>query len=202
MLETFFSAFQGPGAAFTYAILAIFAYGLTIFVERLLQYEKKWKIDKTQLNQLLSAQKWSEAQAHLGEHPAGLLLEAKNKQGLFSWDSLAMAAPLIENKTRQRISSLNLVANISTMLGLLGTVYGLIFALEGLEQASSIERTSRLSEGIGAAMLTTAWGLLVGIPAMFAHNILSNKAEQILAFCESTAARILVFQNHSSKEQE
>ena len=80
------------------------------------------------------------------------------------------------------------------MLGLLGTVYGLIFALEGLDQASNLERTARLSEGIAAAMLTTAWGLMVGIPAMIAHNVLSNKAEQILAFCESTAARILVNQ--------
>lgn len=194
MLETFFSAFQGPGAAFTYAIVAMFAYGLTIFVERLLQYERKWSINEEQLRKLLREQNWQEAKDSLGEHPAARLFDGKDTNGKFSWDSLAIAAPLIENRVRKRISSLNMVANISTMLGLLGTVYGLIFALEGLDQASNLERTARLSEGIAAAMLTTAWGLMVGIPAMFAHNILANKAEEILAFCESTAARILISQ--------
>ena len=194
MLETFFSAFQGAGAAFTYAILAMFAYGLTIFVERLLQYERKWSITEADLESLIKDRKWEEAKVHLGAHPASLLFDAKDSKQRFSWDSLAIAVPLIENKVQKRISSLNMVANISTMLGLLGTVYGLIFALEGLDQASNLERTARLSEGIAAAMLTTAWGLMVGIPAMIAHNVLSNKAEQILAFCESTAARILVNQ--------
>ena len=80
------------------------------------------------------------------------------------------------------------------MLGLLGTVYGLIFALEGLDQASAIERTSRLSTGIAAAMITTAWGLLVGVPALLMHNYISTKAREILSFCESIAAELMVNQ--------
>ena len=90
---------------------------------------------------------------------------------------MAVVAPLIEDKVTQRISALSMVANISTMLGLLGTVYGLIYALEGLDDASNIERTARLSAGIGAAMLTTAWGLIAGLPMMFAHNVLQRKSD-------------------------
>ena len=88
-----------------------------------------------------------------------------------------------------------MVANVATMLGLLGTVYGLIFALEGLDQASAVERTARLSTGIAAAMITTAWGLIVGVPALIAHNYISNAANQILAFCESIAAALMAQQS-------
>jgi len=90
-----------------------------------------------------------------------------------------------------------MVANISTMLGLLGTVYGLIYALEGLDNASNIERTARLSAGIGAAMLTTAWGLIAGLPMMFAHNMLQRKSDEVLADCQSIAARIVQYNNRS-----
>ena len=77
------------------------------------------------------------------------------------------------------------------MLGLLGTVYGLIYALEGLDDASNIERTARLSSGIAAAMLTTAWGLIAGLPMMFAHNLLQRRSDAILALCQSVAAQII-----------
>ena len=110
---------------------------------------------------------------------------------------MAVAAPLVEKTVTKRISALSMVANISTMLGLLGTVYGLIYALEGLDNASNIERTARLSAGIGAAMLTTAWGLIAGLPMMFAHNVLQRNSDAILADCQSVAARIVQYNNRS-----
>ena len=76
------------------------------------------------------------------------------------------------------------------MLGLLGTVYGLIIALQGLDQANMVARSSRLSEGISTAMITTAGGLLVGIPALAIYAILRAKADRILSQTEATAARI------------
>ena len=76
------------------------------------------------------------------------------------------------------------------MLGLLGTVYGLVFALQGLDQANMLERSARLSEGISTAMITTAWGLIVGVPCLAAHALLSSKATRILSKIESTAALI------------
>ena len=67
---------------------------------------------------------------------------------------------------------------------------GLIYALEGLNDASNIERTARLSAGIGAAMLTTAWGLIAGLPMMFAHNTLVQRSDAILAQCQSLAKQL------------
>ena len=78
------------------------------------------------------------------------------------------------------------------MLGLLGTVYGLIVAFQGLGDASAVERATRLSDGIATAMATTAYGLLVGIPALAAHAFLEGRVQQLLAFSEAAASAVAV----------
>ena len=75
-------------------------------------------------------------------------------------------------------------------LDFLERVYGLILALQGLDQANMVARSTRLSEGISTAMITTAGGLLIGIPALAFYAVLRSKADRILSQIESTAARI------------
>ena len=153
-----------------------------------------WKIDENQLRQHLQSNEVSQAIQLAEQHPVNTLLTS-TVNSKYTWDSLSVAAPLVQQDVRKRVSSLAMVANVATMLGLLGTVYGLIFALEGLDQASAVERTARLSTGIAAAMITTAWGLIVGVPALIAHNYISNAANRVLAFCESIAAELMARQS-------
>jgi biopolymer transport protein ExbB len=191
VITNFLDAFSGPAAIFMYAILAVFAYGIAICIERLLTFHLRWKIDEVQLRSAIKTGDIKNALIIANNHPVKQLIEAESQDG-YTWDTLAVEAPLVEEEVQKRISSLAMVANVATMLGLLGTVYGLIFALEGLDQASAIERTSRLSTGIAAAMITTAWGLVVGVPALIIHNYISNIAKRILAFCESISAELMV----------
>ena len=100
------------------------------FCKRLLQYERKWNIDEKQLNTLLAKQEWKKAEELLAEHPAAQLLEAKDAQGKFMGLLLPWQPPT--SHLLALTSSLNLVANLSTMLGLLGTVYGLILLWKDL----------------------------------------------------------------------
>ena len=178
-----------------YLILMVLAYALTIFCERLWLFTWVWKTDLDAARQALRECKWAGAEEALGKHPAGRLIAAgkpqnsSNSQDL--WNSIATEAPLVEELVFRRLNGLAAAANIATMLGLLGTVYGLIFALEGLDQASTIERTARLSTGIAAAMTITAWGLVVGVPALIAHSTLSSKAERVLAESEALAAELV-----------
>ena len=190
MLNNLFGAFTGTGAPFAYAIVLVFAYGLTIWIERSKKF-RDWDVDGEALWNAVSTKNWDSAGALLENHPANDFIQIAQKSNAPTWDDMAIVAPLIEDKVTERISALSMVANISTMLGLLGTVYGLIYALEGLDDASNIERTARLSAGIGAAMLTTAWGLIAGLPMMFAHNVLQRKSDSILAQCQSLAAHII-----------
>jgi len=191
VFNNLFGAFTGTGAPFAYAIVVIFAYGLTIWIERWRTFGQ-WTIDEQTFAD------WNPSKPLTEHHPAQAFVSVANQHQKPTWDDMAVVAPLVEEQVTRRISALSMVANISTMLGLLGTVYGLIYALEGLDDASNIERTARLSAGIGAAMLTTAWGLLAGLPMMFAHNVLQRRADGILAQCQSMAAQIIQASNRQS----
>lgn len=72
------------------------------------------------------------------------------------------------------------LANIATLLGLLGTIIGLIDAFAALENAAPDERQEKLSAGIAIAMNTTAFGLIVAIPTLTVHVLLSIFAKKIL----------------------
>jgi len=196
VVNNLFGAFTGTGAPFAYAIVIIFAYGLTIWIERARAF-RLWSLNETEIESAISTGEWDRAVTLAGEHPSTAFINIAKEHNAPTWDDMAVVAPLVEKNVTKRISALSMVANISTMLGLLGTVYGLIYALEGLDNASNIERTARLSAGIGAAMLTTAWGLIAGLPMMFAHNVLQRKSDEVLADCQSIAAQIVQYNNRS-----
>ena len=202
MISNLFGAFTGTGAPFAYAIILVFCYGLSIWIERWRTFAG-WKFSTEQERTLRSAIQhgsWMEAKSVAQGHPVQAFLDASEDSAQRTWDDMALVAPLVENRVTQRISALSMVANLSTMLGLLGTVYGLIYALDGLDDASNIERTARLSSGIGAAMLTTAWGLIAGLPMMFAHNLLQGQSDRILALCQSIAAQIVLSAKNPSSQ--
>ena len=192
MLETMINAFSGPGSAFMYAITAILAFGMAIAVERVWLFWVRWRVDGDAMLARLTAGDVAEAVKLAGDSPPGRVLRAGADAPDVdrAWDAMGAEAALVEATVRQRVPYLATVGNISTMLGLLGTVYGLILAFTALGDASAAERAARLSEGIATAMSTTAWGLLVGIPALAVHALLEGKAARLLALCEATAARL------------
>lgn len=191
MLDALLEAFSGPGAAFMYAITAILAFALAVGLERGWFFWLKWRVDSAGVLSSVRAGDLDGAASAAAAHPVGALITAgKDAKAEAAWDAMSAQAALAEAKVRNRVSYLATIGNIATMLGLLGTVYGLILAFGGLGDASAAERTARLSEGIATAMATTAWGLLVGIPALGAHAVVESKANQLLAFCEAVASEV------------
>ena len=175
-----------------YAITLVGAYSITIGIDRIYHFWFSWNCEFSSLQESIREQNWEKAKAQSQNHPVHQLFTGteNHQSGDDIWDALSSEAPEIESKIQKRISMISAAGNIATMLGLLGTVYGLIFALQGLDQANMIERSARLSEGISTAMITTAWGLIIGVPSLAAHAFLISKAEQILRKVESTAALI------------
>ena len=191
MLDALLEAFSGPGAAFMYAITAILALGLAVVLERGFLFWIKWRLNSGALLDKIRQGSLDEAVSAAGNHPVKAIVQAgKDAPADITWDAMSAQAALVENDVRSRVDYLATIGNISTMLGLLGTVYGLILAFSGLGDASAAERTARLSEGIATAMATTAWGLLVGIPALGAHAVVSGKAAQILSTVEAVASEL------------
>ncbi len=80
----------------------------------------------------------------------------------------------------KRTGFLSMFGNVSTLFGLLGTVTGLISSFAGVASASPVERANLLSNGIAEALNTTAFGLIVAIPALIVYAIFQSKTDQII----------------------
>jgi biopolymer transport protein ExbB len=94
-------------------------------------------------------------------------------------EELQRVASLRINQLRSYLRPLEVIASLSSLLGLFGTVLGMILAFQQMELAGSQIDPSVLSGGIWQALLTTAVGLGVAIPAVVAHNWLDRKTERV-----------------------
>lgn len=83
-------------------------------------------------------------------------------------------------RVNKRTSYLAMLANVATLLGLLGTIWGLIEAFKAVATAPPEMKQTLLAGGISIAMYTTAGGLMVAIPILLIHAIVLNRSNKIL----------------------
>ncbi len=102
-------------------------------------------------------------------------------------ESLLETLPRLEKRTHY----LATFANIATLLGLLGTIIGLIRAFTAVAAANPAEKADMLSASISVAMNTTAFGLMVAIPLLLAHTVLQSKTTEIVDSLEMAAVKFL-----------
>nr|WP_232281946.1 MotA/TolQ/ExbB proton channel family protein [Roseobacter sp. SK209-2-6] len=105
----------------------------------------------------------------------------------------------LERRGNEEVSQMNslirlleLIAMVSPLLGLLGTVLGMIQSFQELELAEGAANASLLAGGIWQALLTTAAGLLVAIPAAVAAGLLAARIERAAQMIESTVGQLLI----------
>ncbi len=91
----------------------------------------------------------------------------------------------------KRILYLAMLANGSTLLGLLGTVSGLIYSFSAVGQADPAQRSAFLAAGIAEALNCTAFGLIVAVPTLFIHAFYSSQVTSISDEVEATAVRLI-----------
>ncbi len=110
-------------------------------------------------------------------------------------DAVSVAAAMEEEQLMQRVNYLNVVGNLAPMLGLLGTVQGMIAAFAGLASAGA-GGGGALAESISQALWTTAFGLFVAIPALAFFYFFRNKASTIILTMEMhTLEEIKILRN-------
>ena len=102
-------------------------------------------------------------------------------------------------KLERGLASLGAAAGAAPMLGFLGTVLGMIRAFYDMSMAGSTIDIGILSNGIYTAMVTTAAGLLVGIPAFFFYNILVSKIETVVFVLETRSSEFMDLLNEPAK---
>jgi biopolymer transport protein ExbB/TolQ len=79
----------------------------------------------------------------------------------------------------KRVPMISALANIATLLGLLGTIFGMIDAFRAVATVSADQRATALAKGISIAINTTGFGLMVSIPLLAAHIFISSLAKKI-----------------------
>jgi biopolymer transport protein ExbB len=173
--------------------------GLAVFLERLLMLRRGRVVIPelvSAVETLPRASDFSVAYAVCDRHPgpfANLI-----RSGLDNADNAwEIIRDVLQESGRQEgvrllrnLRVLETIAAIAPLLGLLGTVVGMIRVFAGIGQIG-LGDPGALSSGISEAMVTTAAGLMVGIPALVAHNWLEGRAQGIVFELEVYATRIL-----------
>lgn len=94
-------------------------------------------------------------------------------------------------KLERRLPYLALIANVATLLGLLGTISGLIKSFAAVSLADPAQRQAILAAGISEAMNATAFGLVTAILTMVVHSVLSSKASKIIEEVDEYGVKLL-----------
>jgi biopolymer transport protein ExbB len=112
-------------------------------------------------------------------------------------ESMMEIVPQLEKRTPY----VALGANVATLLGLLGTIMGLIQAFTAVANANPAEKADLLSASISVAMNTTAFGLMVAIPLLITHTVLTSKTGHIVDSLEMATVKVLNVLTTSAKRQ-
>ncbi|MDH5600877.1 MAG: MotA/TolQ/ExbB proton channel family protein, partial [Gammaproteobacteria bacterium] len=112
-------------------------------------------------------------------------------------ESMMEIIPQLEKRTPY----VALFANISTLLGLLGTIMGLIEAFTAVANANPADKADLLSASISVAMNTTAFGLMAAIPLLIIHTYLTSKTGEIVDSLEMASVKTLNIISEATKRQ-
>jgi len=96
---------------------------------------------------------------------------------------------------------LNLIGNVSPMVGLFGTVFGMIKLFNAIVRAGGQPAPAQFANGISVALVTTFWGLFIAIPALAIYGVLRNRIEQLAGDAVLEAENIMPQIRHSMKKQ-
>jgi biopolymer transport protein ExbB/TolQ len=94
-------------------------------------------------------------------------------------------------RIQRYIPLLMTAANVATLLGLLGTIFGLMLAFEAVANVPAAQRAAKLAEGIKVAMSTTAFGLVIAIPTMFIYGFITAQSERIIEEMDEKSAKLV-----------
>lgn len=148
-----------------------------------------------QLRKLLSANNVDRAKKLCDATTAPVARVAKAGLNRLHRGEAAVAQAMEETMTdtlpevKTRVGALWSLANITTLVGLLGTITGLITTFNAIGEADPAEAKKRLSDGIAEAMYNTAFGLAIALICMVGHLLLSAAMKKVIADLEAFSLR-------------
>lgn len=139
----------------------------------------------------LNSQKLKELRASspLGEILAAGLANSKHGREIMK-ECIQEAAGRVIHDLERYLNALGTIAGIAPLLGLLGTVLGMIEIFSSF-MGSGMANAALLASGISKALITTAAGLIVAIPALFFHRYLQRRVDELVVGMEQEAIRLV-----------
>jgi len=206
--------FIQDGGAFMYPIMITLALGIAIAVERYLylvtvsvQNRRAWeKIQPLMLQGKINRtmEYVRNSRSHLSDmllYALTHLMEGRRAEDVERMleEGLMEIIPRLEKRTPY----LATFANIATLLGLLGTILGLIAAFSAVANADPADKANMLSSSISVAMNTTAFGLVAAIPLLLLHSVISTKTGEIVDSLDMATIKLanLIKINRNSKNE-
>lgn len=193
------------GGIWMYPILATQIVSMAIIVERVsalyfgrqLNSRKKVRlfeedIKRGQMDKLISkADRSDDTVSLLVRTGAQSVQQSSGKEEI----QLKMEELVMEETSRieKRIGLLAMMANVATLLGLLGTIVGMIRSFGSIASTNGAEKARLLAEGISEAMNATAYGLIVAVPALVMFAILQNRANGLVEDLNKAALRLYIW---------
>jgi len=189
----------GPGM---YPIAVALVFALTIIADRVWVLYGKAAIDKDAfmrgLKKLVYAGELDKAISYVASQKktpltqvikSGLIAVPKGEEDVQAAldEATLREAPVIERRT----GYLAMIGNVATLLGLLGTIIGLIKSFGAVSAANPADKATILSAGISEAMNCTAFGLGVAIPALIAYSVLQGRTQRMMDDVNESAVGLL-----------
>lgn len=194
--------FFQSGGLFMYPIVVVLALGMAIAIERYVYLTLARATNRRvwgRIMPLLAAGDYQQAIVVSRESKSaisrvlgyglGRLASARRRDDI----EVAMQEGLMETVPRleKRTHYIATFANIATLLGLLGTIIGLIQAFTAVATANPADKADMLSASISVAMNTTAFGLMVAIPLLLIYTVLQTKTTELVDSLEMAAVKFL-----------
>ncbi|MES2673967.1 MAG: MotA/TolQ/ExbB proton channel family protein [Pseudomonadota bacterium] len=212
-IETTIRFFQ-DGGIFMFPIAAILIVGVAIVVERFVFLAAAKKSNREIFDRILPMLQKRDYQGALNvgrtsEAPiariisAGLLRMAQSarREDIESAmeEGVMEAVPRLERRT----GYLATLANVATLLGLLGTIHGLSDAFSAVANADPSAKAALLSASIAVAMNATAFGLFAAIPLLLSHSMIQSRTMQIIDSLEMAGVKCLniLTSSHDAKQR-
>jgi biopolymer transport protein ExbB len=197
---TTIATFYKDGGMFMHAVLVIAVFIVAIVVERMIVIGRAASLNSRRMTddlvRAVTRRDLNSARqiAMSSNSPVARVAQAMMQAGPAEEEALQSAADdaatLALPELTRRLPSLGVLANSATLIGLLGTITGLITAISGVGVADAAQRSAYLAAGISEALHTTAFGLIIAIPTLLIQGWLNSRVEEIAENVDAMSIRL------------
>lgn len=195
-----FDFFVIKGGKITLVLIGLSIISIYLTIEHSLSIRRATIIPPaaaSHIQKLLDDRKYLEAVKFSAEDPSmfGYVLNAGLTDASSGYVAMERAVQeALEDRAARlfrKIEYINVIGNVSPMIGLFGTVYGMILLFAGIHASGTIPPPAKIAEDISIALVTTFWGLAVAIPSLSVFAIFRNRIDVLTADCALTVDRML-----------